>query len=224
MTQLLMDRAETRPRNPVTPPPREKPRWLIEMEIAKAKAFAALSPEDLAEAKAAMTAARKRAEQRKKNTMALAKQIFAMHNDGRTVHEIAAAVERSEDAVIKFGRARGIAIPYSEKVVRRAVRITVEREIALRRMADDCGKTPAEALEDLIAFALDTDAAIARRTLRIVRKTESLNGARKMAAAVSGRAASLPEKTRVLPSELIESLGDDVVIVRRGQRSTAGGP
>jgi hypothetical protein len=165
-----MERAETRPRNPVMPQPKEKPRWLIDVEIAKAKVFEALSPEERAEAKAAYLAARERAEQRKKNTLAFAKQIFAMHDDGRTVHEIAAAVERSADAVIKFARARGVAISSSAAVVRRAARLTIERENALRRMAADCGKTPREALEDLIAFALDDDAAIARRTLRVVRK------------------------------------------------------
>jgi hypothetical protein len=171
MTLLAeMDRAETRPRNPVTPPPREKPRWLIDVEAAKAKAFAALPDADRAEAEAAVTAARERAEQRKKDTLAMAKQIFSLHDDGRTVHEIATAVGRSADAVIKFGRARGIAIPYSEKVVRRAVRLTIERENALRRMAADCGKSPAQTLEDLIAFALDDDAAIARRTLHVRRK------------------------------------------------------
>jgi hypothetical protein len=170
MTLLAeMDRAETRPRNPVTPP-REKPRWLIEIEVAKAKVFEALSPEERAEAAAAMTAARERAEQRKKNTLALARQIFAMRDEGRTVHEIAAAVDRTADAVIKFGRARGIAIAYSEKFVRRAVRLTIERENALRRMAADSGKSSAQALEDLIAFALDEDAAIARRTLHVKRR------------------------------------------------------
>jgi hypothetical protein len=56
------------------------------------------------------------------------------------------------------------------------------REGALRRMAADSGKTPAEALEDLIAFALDDDAAIARRTLRIVRKQKEA-GKRLIAAA-----------------------------------------
>ena len=165
-----LERADTRQRNPVTTQLREKPRWLLEIDVAKAKVFEALSPEDRAEAKAAMTAARERAERRKKNTLALAKQIFALHDDGRTVFEIAAAVERSADAVVKFARARGIAISSSAAVVRRTARVTVERENALRRMAADCGKTPAETLEDLITFALDDDAAIARRILRVVRK------------------------------------------------------
>jgi hypothetical protein len=165
-----IERPDTHALEPVTTPPREKPRWLVDLEIAKAKVFEALSPEDRAEAKAAQTAARERSEQRKTATRALAKQIFAMHDDGRTVHEIAAAVERSADAVIKFARARGIAIPHSEKVVRRTARLTIEREEALRRMAADCGKSPAQALEDLIAFTLDTDAAIARRTLHVRRQ------------------------------------------------------
>jgi hypothetical protein len=172
-----IERPDTHTRNPVTPQPREKPRWLIEIEVAKAKAFAALSPEERAEAKAASLEWQERAKQRKKNTLALARQIFAMRDEGLTVHEIAAAVDRSADAVVKFGRARGIAIPYSEKFVRRAARLTIERENALRRMAADSGKSSAQALEDLIAFALDEDAAIARRTLRIVRPGRPPTGA-----------------------------------------------
>jgi hypothetical protein len=168
MAQLVMDMAETLDRAEARP--REKPRWLVDLEVAKAKVFDALSLEERAEAKAAYLAAHERAVLRKKNTLALAKQIFALHDDGRTVHEIAAAVERSVDAVIKFARARGVAISSSAAGIRRAVRLTIERENALRRMAIDCGKTPAEALEEFIAFALAEDAAVARRTLRVVRK------------------------------------------------------
>jgi hypothetical protein len=150
--------------------PREKPRWLIEIDVAKAKVFDALSPEDRAEATADRIAAIARAVQRKKSTRALAKQIFSKRDDGLTVYEIAAEVDRSADAVIRFARARGVAISYSAKFVRRATRMTIERENALRRMADDCGKTPVAALADLIAFALDDDALIARRILRAVRR------------------------------------------------------
>jgi hypothetical protein len=205
MAQLVMesetlDRADTPPRNPVTPPPREKPRWVIDVEVAKAKVFEALSPEERAEVKAAMMAARERSEQRKKATLALARQIFAIHFEGRTVHEIAAAVERSADAVIKFARARGVAIPYSEKFVRRAVRLTIEREHALRRMATDSGKSSAQALEDLIAFALDDDATIARRTLRIVRK------------------AANPKKSN---RAIAEEVGVSVMTVGRARKATA---
>jgi hypothetical protein len=128
-----LERADTRPLDPVTLPPREKPRWLIDIEIAKAKVFEALSPEERAEAKVAQTAARERSEQRKKDTKALAKQIFSLHDDGRTVYEIASAVERSADAIIKFARARGIAISSSAWAVRRAAGLTIEREEALRR-------------------------------------------------------------------------------------------
>jgi hypothetical protein len=73
-----IERPDTHALEPVTTPPREKPRWLVDLEIAKAKVFEALSPEDRAEAKAAQTAARERSEQRKTATRALAKQIFAM--------------------------------------------------------------------------------------------------------------------------------------------------
>jgi hypothetical protein len=159
-SQAETERADTRPRNPVTTPLKEKPRWLIDVEIAKAKVFDALSLEERAEAKAAQMAARERREQRKKTTMARAKLIFAMHDDGRTAYEIAAA------------SARGVTIAYSASFVRRTARPTIEREGALRRLAADCGKTPAQALEDLIAFALDDDTAIGRRTLHVRRQAD----------------------------------------------------
>jgi hypothetical protein len=53
--------------------------------------------------------------------------------------------------------------------------LPVRAEAALRRMAADYdGVSPAEALEDLLAFVLAEDAAIARRTLHVVRKQEGV--------------------------------------------------
>jgi hypothetical protein len=54
------------------------------------------------------------------------------------------------------------------------VALTAKAEAALRRMAADYdGVSAAEALEDLINFALADDAVVARRTLRVVRKKAS---------------------------------------------------
>ena len=54
--------------------------------------------------------------------------------------------------------------------VQRAVKLTMAREQALRKMAAEYGKTPAETLSDLLKFALDDDAAIARRVLHVKRR------------------------------------------------------
>ena len=53
----------------------------------------------------------------------------------------------------------------SETAARFAVDVTIDRRDALRRMAEDYGATPRQALDDLLTFTLDDDAAIARRTL-----------------------------------------------------------
>ena len=48
--------------------------------------------------------------------------------------------------------------------------VGVDQKDALARMAADYGTTPAEALGDLVAFALNDDAAIARRILHVRKK------------------------------------------------------
>jgi hypothetical protein len=45
--------------------------------------------------------------------------------------------------------------------------LTIKREEALRAMAVDYGKSSADTFADLVAFALDEDASIARRVLRV---------------------------------------------------------
>jgi hypothetical protein len=54
---------------------------------------------------------------------------------------------------------------------RYAITGTIDRREALRRLAADYKASPSETLEDLLTFALDEDAAIARRTLRVVRRS-----------------------------------------------------
>ena len=50
------------------------------------------------------------------------------------------------------------------------MKLTIAREQGLRKMAAEYGKTPAETLGELLKFALDDDAAIARRVLHVKRR------------------------------------------------------
>ena len=147
-----------------------RPRWLREIAAAKAKVFESLSPEERAEASQALLEASKRSKARNAAVLERAKRIFDLYLDGRTASEIAAAVNRSADSVRKFARARGLSISRSEAAVGYRVPVSMERRDALARMAGDRGTTPAQALEDLITFGLDEDAAIARRILHVTRR------------------------------------------------------
>ena len=71
------------------------------------------------------------------------------------------------------GTARGVKIAQSDISVRRALTLTIKREEALRAMAADYGESPADTMADLVAFALDEDASIARRVLRVQRVAPS---------------------------------------------------
>lgn len=71
------------------------------------------------------------------------------------------------------GTARGVKIAQSDISVRRALTLTIKREEALRAMAADYGELPADTMADLVAFALDEDASIARRVLRVQRVAPS---------------------------------------------------
>ena len=60
--------------------------------------------------------------------------------------------------------------------VHRAIKLTIAREGALRKMAADLGVPPKKALEHLVGFVLDDDAAIARRLLHVKLYPDSLSG------------------------------------------------
>ena len=150
-------------------------RWLVAILEAKRAALDALSPEDREEARLAQIAARARAAQRKEKSRALAARIFELLYDGRSVFEIAAVVGRAPTSVRQFAKSRGIAISNGAQKVLYGVSVAVDQRDALARMAADCGMTPAEALEDLVAFALNDDAAIARRNPARPQEASRLN-------------------------------------------------
>ena len=144
--------------------------WLVAVLEAKRAALDALSPEDREEARLAQIAARARAAQRKEKSRALAALVFKLLHDGRSVFEIAAVVGRAPTSVRQFAKSRGIAISNGAQKVLYGVSVGVDQKDALARMAADYGTTPAEALGDLVTFALNDDAAIARRILHVRRK------------------------------------------------------
>lgn len=107
---------------------------------------------------------RKRA--RRRVVRDLARQIFALHDNGATSEEIARAVDRPARAVRSLAASRGVPVSRSCTTVRYAVTVTVARREVLKRLAADYGASPAETL---LTFALSDHAAIGRRTLRLNR-------------------------------------------------------
>ena len=108
-----------------------------------------------------------RSRARRRLMLGLARQIFTLHDNGATSEEIGRAVDRPARTVRAFAASRGVLVSRSATTVRYAVTVTVAHREALRRLAVDYGASPAEALEDLLTFALSDHAAIARRTLRV---------------------------------------------------------
>jgi hypothetical protein len=155
-------------------PPRERPGWLVKILAAKKAAFDALSDAEKAEAAAGQLALRERAKERRQAALELAQRIFGLHDTGHHAEEIAAQVGRHAISVVQFAASRGVFISRSARVAHRAVVFTREREEALRRMAADYGTAPVKALDDLLTFSLDDDAAVARRILH-VRRTPNAN-------------------------------------------------
>ena len=153
----------------MTAPPHERkhPSWLLKIIEAKRRAFDALSDEEKAAALDTQKERRQRARARRAQSLSLATQIFKLHDAGYTASEIADRVGRRPWAIIHFAASRGVFIS------RRAVTVSRDREDALRRMAADYGKTAAEALDDLLTFSLDDDAAVARRVLRVKRTSNA---------------------------------------------------
>ena len=166
----------------MTAPPHERkyPSWLLTIIEAKRRAFDALSDEEKAAALDMQKERRQRARTRRAQSLSLASQIFKLHDAGYTASEIADWVGRRPWTIIHFAASRGVFISSSALIARRAVTVSRDREDALRRMAADYGKTAAEALDDLLTFSLDDDAAVARRVLR-VKRTSNANSERQSA-------------------------------------------
>jgi hypothetical protein len=152
--------------------------WLVKVIAAKYAAFEALSDEEKAEAAEAQRLLRERARARRAASLALAQRIFSLHDTGHTAGEIAALVGRRSISIVQFAASRGVYISRSTLLTHRAVQLTKPREDALRRMAVDYGKAAHEALDDLLTFLLDDDAAVARRVLRVGRKPTNANADR----------------------------------------------
>jgi hypothetical protein len=162
---------EKRRRNP----PRKLPGWMEKVWSAKHAALATLSDEEKVEAEADRLAMRERARARRAASLALAQRIFGLHDAGHNAGEIAAIVGRRSISVVQFAASRGVYVSRSTLVIHRAVQLTKPREDALRRMAADYGKAAHEALDDLLTFLLDDDAAVARRILRVGRQIPNAN-------------------------------------------------
>jgi hypothetical protein len=107
---------------------------------------------------------------RKRDMRELARRIFKLCDNGATAEEIGATVGYSPHGVRTLAAKHGVLVSRSCMTVRYAVTVTIDRREALRRLAVDYKASPAEALEDLLTFALDEDAAIARRTLRVTKQ------------------------------------------------------
>ncbi len=143
------------------------PKWMEAIIAGTAEALAKL-PDEVREQMARDKAASKANVQRRRlESIERAKTIFSMHFDGSTLKEIAKAVNRAPRNVVRFAAARGIHIAQSEISVRRALTLTLKREGALRAMAADYGKSPADTLADLVNFCLDDGAHRARAVLRV---------------------------------------------------------
>jgi hypothetical protein len=159
----------------MTARPRELPGWLRKVVAAKSAAYDALSDAEKAEAVEDQRLCRERVRMRRAVSLALAKRIFGLHDAGHNAGEIAAIVGRRPISIVQFAAARGVSISRSTLVIHRAVQITKQREDALRRMANDYGTATNKALDDLLTFLLDDDAAVARRVLRVGRRTPNAN-------------------------------------------------
>jgi hypothetical protein len=101
-----------------------RPFWLQSVATAKEIAFDRLSPAEKEQALKDQAEWRKRAKERTEAKLALAKRIFAMHDDGKTAAEIGAALGKSAIAIVKFAAARGVLISQSPVVVHLAVKLT----------------------------------------------------------------------------------------------------
>lgn len=154
---------------------RQHPGWLFKIIEAKRRAFDALSDAEKAEALDVQKERRQRVRAKRAASLSLATQIFKLHDAGHTADEIAAIIGRRPISVVQFAASRGVFVSRSTLVARRAVLLTKEREAALRRLAADYGKGAHEALDDLLTFWLDDDAAVARRVLRVSRRTPNAN-------------------------------------------------
>lgn len=126
-----------------------------------------MSPEDRAACLEAREAAQARSIAKKAARTEFMRRILAMHDDGEDAAAIGKAIGKSARRVCQFAAERGVLITRSDAKVRRAVTLERDREVFLRRLATDWKATPAQALSELVALALEGVAAVARRVLGV---------------------------------------------------------
>jgi hypothetical protein len=165
-----------------SPATRFEPLWRVEIKRAKAAAFAALSDDEKERARADQAAWRVRRnrdkrdrEQRRRGRF---KRLLELYFDARTVDEIALEIGLTAPYVRQLATMLGVPLtrgpserrdPASQALMR-AVAINRLQEKALRRLASDAKQEPAAALADLVSMALESDAQVARRLLRVARR------------------------------------------------------
>ena len=143
------------------------------MKEAKAAAKATLMPDELEKMTAYQRAARERSDQRRAASAAKAKTICQLMFAGAKARDIAAAVGMPVRGVeAKCERA---GIPFANRATETRVLVWCGDDLveALDRMALDAGVGRARMLEDLLGAILEDDALIARRVMRISRRTPS---------------------------------------------------
>ena len=140
---------------------------------AKAAAKATLMPDELEKMTAYQRAARERSNQRRAASAAKTRTICQMMFAGAKTRDIAAAVGMTVLGLETKCKKDGI--PFANRATETRVFVWCGDDLveALDRMALDAGVGRARMLEDLLGAILEDDALIARRVMRISRRTPS---------------------------------------------------
>jgi hypothetical protein len=153
----------------------DRPFWLEHVKAAKAAAWASLGPAEAEAARLAQEAwlERKRAslKERARAKRARVRRIVDLAMNGRSGAEVASAIGISVSRLKKIASDHAVPISWRPTAFRRrAVVIDRSQEGVLRRLGEDAGVEPADVLAEVVALALEQDACLARRLLRIERK------------------------------------------------------
>jgi len=141
--------------------------WRVPLLEARRQCVAAMSESERADMRAGQAAARIRSQERKEAARDLMRRILALHDDGHDAAAIGKVVKMSARRVRQFAARHGLLITRSEGNVRRAVTLGTDKEVFLRRLAADRKATPARTISELVALALEHDAAVARKVLGV---------------------------------------------------------
>ena len=157
----------------MTSSPGEEHPLILRLIDAKRAAIEAMAPSERDELKAVVGKLRAASKARRKERHARRRAIVSLWFDGASIDDISGAVNVSAPQIVRIGESIGIAI--SRSPVNRCIAAPVldARIEALHRAAIDYGASARQTVQDLLDFALDDDAAILRRVLRIARKGEA---------------------------------------------------